>query len=69
MTYICNKGYRARGQMIRFCNETGNWTVEEPKCEGQMDFFLQVAFFSNKGEAKYLSINIKINFKSLYLLF
>ena len=35
VTYKCNKGYRARGQMVRFCNETGNWTVEEPKCEGQ----------------------------------
>lgn len=34
VTYKCNKGYRARGQMVRFCNKTGNWTEEEPKCEG-----------------------------------
>lgn len=38
VTYKCNKGYRARGQMVRFCNETGNWTEEEPKCEGQHIF-------------------------------
>ena len=38
VTYKCNKGYRARGQMVRFCNETGNWTEEEPKCEGQYIF-------------------------------
>ena len=38
VTYKCNKGYRARGQMVRFCNKTGNWTEEEPKCEGQHIF-------------------------------
>ena len=38
VTYKCNKGYRARGQMVRFCNKTGNWTEEEPKCKGQHIF-------------------------------
>ncbi|KAL9961572.1 hypothetical protein ACROYT_G030534 [Oculina patagonica] len=34
VTYKCNKGYRLRGPFVRVCNEIGNWTEEEPTCEG-----------------------------------
>ena len=34
VTYRCNKGYRLRGPFVRVCNEIGNWTKEEPTCEG-----------------------------------
>ena len=36
VTYKCNKGYRLRGPLVRVCNETGNWTMEEPTCEGEL---------------------------------
>ena len=35
VTYKCNKGYRLRGPLVRVCNEIGNWTEEEPTCEGE----------------------------------
>jgi len=34
ITYKCNKGYRLRGPLTTVCNETGNWTMEKPVCEG-----------------------------------
>ena len=38
VTYKCNKGYRLRGPLVRVCNEIGNWTEEEPTCEGEIRF-------------------------------
>ena len=35
VTYKCRKGYRLRGPFVRVCNEMGNWTTEEPTCEGE----------------------------------
>jgi len=35
VTYRCNKGYWLRGPFVRVCNEIGNWTEEEPTCEGK----------------------------------
>ena len=35
VTYRCNKGYWLRGPFVRLCNEIGNWTEEEPTCEGK----------------------------------
>ena len=35
VTYGCNKGYWLRGPFVRVCNEIGNWTEEEPTCEGK----------------------------------
>lgn len=37
VTYGCNKGYWLRGPFVRLCNEIGNWTEDEPTCEG-LDF-------------------------------
>lgn len=34
VTYGCNKGYWLRGPLVRVCNEIGNWTEDEPACEG-----------------------------------
>ena len=34
ITYKCNKGYWLRGPFVRVCNEIGNWTEDEPTCEG-----------------------------------
>jgi len=35
VTYRCNKGYWLRGPFVRVCNEIGNWTEDEPICEGK----------------------------------
>ena len=35
VTYRCNKGYWIRGPFVRVCNDIGNWTEEEPTCEGK----------------------------------
>ena len=35
VTYKCNKGYWLRGPFVRLCNEIGNWTEDEPTCEGK----------------------------------
>ena len=35
VTYRCNKGYWLRGPFVRVCNEIGNWTEDEPTCEGK----------------------------------
>jgi len=35
VTYRCSKGYWLRGPFVRVCNEIGNWTDEEPTCEGK----------------------------------
>lgn len=34
VTYKCNKGFLLRGPHVRVCNDIGNWTEEEPTCEG-----------------------------------
>ena len=47
-TYKCNKGYHLRGPPVRFCNaETGNWTMEEPICEGNQAWFHQFVSINN----------------------
>ena len=35
VTYKCNKGYWLRGPLVRVCNDIGNWTEDEPTCEGK----------------------------------
>ena len=42
VTYKCNKGYRLRGPLVRICNEIGNWTEEEPTCEGEIRFIATI---------------------------
>ena len=36
ITYGCNKGYQLRGPQVRICKENGEWTEEEPTCEGEI---------------------------------
>ena len=38
ITYKCNKGYWLRGPFVRVCNEIGNWTEDEPTCEGTKSY-------------------------------
>ncbi|KAL9963127.1 hypothetical protein ACROYT_G032302 [Oculina patagonica] len=33
VTYQCNEGYKLQGPSVKVCNETGEWTGEEPTCE------------------------------------
>lgn len=36
ITYECNKGYQLRGPQVRICKENGEWTEEQPTCEGEI---------------------------------
>ena len=36
ITYKCNKGYHLRGPQVRICKENGEWTEEQPTCEGEI---------------------------------
>ena len=33
-TYTCDVGYSIRGSFIRVCEANGEWSGEEPICEG-----------------------------------
>ncbi len=39
VTYQCNEGYKLQGPSVRVCNETGEWTGEEPTCEPEVRKF------------------------------
>ena len=47
ITYKCNKGYWLRGPFVRVCNEIGNWTEDEPTCEGTKTYKYSEQWFAN----------------------
>ena len=50
VTYKCNEGYHLRGPHVRACDKNGNWTGEDPTCEGEITGSAHVSTLSVVAE-------------------